>query len=477
MLPAAGQSSSRAVAAAAVAGVLLAMVLLALLSVSVAGRAGYPFELEWMEGVTAVHVARLLAGERIYGPPTLEFVPLAYPALYYYASLPAAWVLGAGFTPLRLVSIAATAVTLVAIFAVVRRESGAAAGVIAAGAYAGAYPLSDGWYDVGRVDGLYVAWLALTYLTAVRARTAVDWCLCGTLAAAAFATKQPAVVVVAPLAVYLCVTNWRSAVWFGGAFVLLSGVMFLALNVRTDGWYAYYLVELPQLRMEVSSRRTRALSFWTSDMAPMLVGVVVGGAVIGLTRCWRHASMVAGLIGAAWLARLEGGAWNNAVMPAYLAAALLLGISLAPRVAWPGVRWTLAVLQLALLIFDPRPFMPTAAHRAQGAAFLESLRALPQPVLVMDHGFWAAAAGLPEYAHGWAVTDIVWADRTGAGPALEQTMRTAIEEQRFGTIIVDGERSWFRKDLEAYYAPRHGVDAPPPLSGASRRPALALGPR
>lgn len=456
---------------------VLAVLLLGLLAVAVAGRVAYPYELEWMEGATVVHLARLLAGDGIYVPPTLDFVPFAYPPLYYYACLPAAWVLGAGFDALRIVSIAATIITLAAIVAVVRRESGAAAGIIAAGAYAGAYPLSDGWYDLGRVDALYVAWLALAWLAASRASRPAHWCLCGALAAAAFTTKQPAALAMAPLALLLLVRNWRAALWFGGTFAVVSGAVILLLQARTDGWYIYYVFELPRLRVAASSRADRALTFWTADTAPFAIAVVSGVTAAILSRSWRHLALAGGLIGAAWLARLEGGAWTNAVMPAWLALAILLGISLRRDLRWPVVRWTLAAAQLALLLYDPRAFVPTPAHTAQGAAFVEALRVMPRPVLVMDHGYWSTLAALPEHAHGWAVTDVVWADRATAGPLLESEVQAAIREGRFATILVDGGRSWFRQDLEEHYAPRGRVEAPEPLSGAPRRPALALGTR
>nr|MBA3640311.1 glycosyltransferase family 39 protein [Acidobacteriota bacterium] len=308
--------------------VALAIVVLGLLTFAVAGRLLYPFELEWMEGATVVHVSRLLSGHSIYVRPSLEFVPFGYPALYYYLCLPIAWLIGSGFTALRIVSIGATVATLVATYAIVGRRSGAAAGLIAAGLFAGAYPLSDGWYDLGRVDALYVSLLAGVYLVAARASSLASWAACGLLAGAAFAAKQPAALAVAPLGLYLLLTNWRGAVAFGGTFVAVSAGTLLVMNTATDGWYAYYVVELPRLRMAVSPRGGRALSFWTEDLLPVWPALAAGLAAVLMTREWRHAAMIAGLIGSGWIARLEGGAWNNAVMPAYFAAAVLLGLSL-----------------------------------------------------------------------------------------------------------------------------------------------------
>ena len=67
-------------------------------------RIDYPFEIEWMEGGSAGHVARVLAGESLYAPPTLAFTPFIYTPLYFHGSAWFAQLLGEGFLPLRLVS-------------------------------------------------------------------------------------------------------------------------------------------------------------------------------------------------------------------------------------------------------------------------------------------------------------------------------------------------------------------------------------
>ncbi len=93
---------------------------------------------------------------------------------------------------------------------------------------------------------------------------------------------------------------------------------------------------------------------------------------------------------------------------------------------------------------------------------------------VMSSGGWATAAGLPEQAHGWAVTDVVWADRGEIGQELEREIQTVIRRGHFATIVTDGEQSWFDDDLRKHYRLLRPLKAPPPASGAPRRPAMAL---
>src|SRR5271157_896030 len=67
-------------------------------------RMFYPYQLEWMEGAGLVQVSRLLASKTLYVPPSIDFVPLIYPPLYFYLSAGIAKIIGFGFGALRLVS-------------------------------------------------------------------------------------------------------------------------------------------------------------------------------------------------------------------------------------------------------------------------------------------------------------------------------------------------------------------------------------
>jgi hypothetical protein len=450
----------------------VAALIVGITAYAIAMRLAYPFGLEWMEGEMVVHVARLLHGEPIYVAPTLSFVPFGYPPLYYYVSLAAATFVDGGFLPLRIVSVASTVVTLVAIVAIVKPVSGWTAAIGAAAAFAGAYAASDAWFDLGRVDSLYVAMLALCYLVAIRAATARRWAMAGALAALAFMTKQPAIVALAPVVIYLLVVDRRGALAFCATFGVLTGAAVTLLSIISDGWYWYYVFDVPRLRLAVSPRSAHAISFWTADLLPFAIALVGGMAVAVRRHDWRHIALLTGLIISAWFTRLEGGAWNNAVIPAYLAAAVLFGLLLRSGEPAPLARHVIALVQLLLLLYDPRPFIPSRRHIAEGEMLLHSLRSMRTPVLVLDHGHWATQAGLAEFAHGWAVTDVVWADRGVTGKTLESEIRDAIAHRRFATIILDDERSWFFKDVEQHYRKTGQVIAPAPVSGAARRPLL-----
>ncbi|MBA3503924.1 MAG: hypothetical protein H0T65_26425, partial [Deltaproteobacteria bacterium] len=57
---------------------LPALYQLVLLATAIAGRVGYPYDLEWMEGGMLHHALRIKNGEGIYVPPSIDFIPYLY---------------------------------------------------------------------------------------------------------------------------------------------------------------------------------------------------------------------------------------------------------------------------------------------------------------------------------------------------------------------------------------------------------------
>ena len=70
------------------------------------------------------HVGRILAGQKLYVKPTIEFVPFVYQPFFYYVATLAAKMVGLNYLALRLVSHLATLGVLILIFDYVRRDTG-----------------------------------------------------------------------------------------------------------------------------------------------------------------------------------------------------------------------------------------------------------------------------------------------------------------------------------------------------------------
>lgn len=221
-------------------GLVYALVFVAIAVV----RAGYPFEVEWMEGGMLTHAARLREGRPIYARPSADFVSFFYTPLYPTLLAGLGWLFGGlGFTLGRAVSLLATLATFGLLYRIGRREAGPRYGLLAAGLYAALFRTNGAFYDLVRPDALflllvlaavYVAWYRPTWGGVAGAAV---------LFVAAFFTKQTASVFVPAVGLYLLVRDWRHGLAF---FVLTFGLGAAAVwlyDRSTDGWFWTYIFE------------------------------------------------------------------------------------------------------------------------------------------------------------------------------------------------------------------------------------------
>jgi hypothetical protein len=418
-------------------------------------RLRYPFELEWMEGGTVDHVARVLRGEPLYVAPRLAFIPFEYPPLYFYVAAAAAKIGGLGFAPLRLVSIAASLVCFWCMYALVRLETGRVlAGVAAAGLFAATFRAGGAWLDLGRVDTLFLALFLLGLLVLRRSTTALEHALAGLLFSLSFLTKQPALAMALPLVVYaLAVHPWRGAA-LAAAIAAGCGVSTLVLHLGTNGWFTFYVWWFPFQHAFVPGAW---VTFWTRDMiAALPIAFPIAALTAGWSvfrrgaEEWFWPAAFAGMVAAAYRSRVQTGGYDNVLLPAYAIVAIMVGLALGRRAAGAALCGA-CVVQLVLLGFDPRAHIPRAADRAAGEHLVSLLASIPGDTLVPYHGYLASAAGKPSHAHLMQVFDVVKIGDARSADLVEQ-FRSAIRRKRFGSIVLDDRVLYFLKsDVEASY--------------------------
>ena len=146
-----------------------------------AGRAGFPLDLEWMEGGTLVHAQRIAAGQGIYVRPSLDFVPYLYTPLYPALLALLSFVFPFGYLLGRLVSLLAFFSALVLLGVLVaseargmgwgRRLLAALVGLVGAAAVVTAFAFTGGFFDLVRSDSLLLALEALALWLALREGT------------------------------------------------------------------------------------------------------------------------------------------------------------------------------------------------------------------------------------------------------------------------------------------------------------------
>jgi hypothetical protein len=464
--PAFGGKAVRAVAAALGLAVIGGYVAVAL------ARLTYPFTLEVLESNSLVEVHRILSGHALYAAPSVRYVPDGYPPLYFGVSAVLASVLGQSYLPLRLVSLGSSLACFAILARLVQRETGSAsAGIAASGVLAATYFMTHAWFDIARVDSLFLAFsIAGLYVARWASRTS-GAVAAGVLLGAAFLTKQTALAEgVAVLAALTAGPRRRLAVPAALAYGTVTGGSTLILGLTSHGWYLYYVFEQMS---EHTLSGAAGTQFWTSNVLSTL-GLAVCAAVVGVRRvplvlaCGCAALAVAG-----WTATLQVGGNVNDLLPAYLAVAVLAGLAIGSQpdraASWPAaVAGGLVIAQLAVLAagFRPARAIPPDADRATGQRLEAGVRALGGAVAIPGDPGLALMAGLPEMEDQVAAADVLRASDLTAKVIFKDSIARAIAERRFAAIIT--ELNWdlrgFPADLPRYYhrCPQMPLDGTPP---------------
>ena len=464
----------------------------------------YRYDLDFDEDSILMQSLRVADGQPVYVAPNADFNPHVYMPLFFWIGGFLIKLAGPSLPLLRSISLAATLATTAILYLVARRESGQRwIGLACAGLFLGGYRINGFWYEVIRVDALFVALLVGGMALGIYAgRSRPRLLLSAAVLALSFLAKQTGLFVGAALGVYLLATIGRRAWWFIVPLFVLSLAPIFVLNGATQGWFFYHVfkigsadpiefgrgvsyvffdvlgvmlaLSLAGLLAALSALRKAGWSFWRSE--PWLLGIVMGVAISGLGRI------------------RVGGNLNNR-MPAYallcLAPALWARHGAELPVPWPALQrawerwqpWGLAgmiVLQFGLGVYNPPRYIPTAAMSQAGDALVQRIAAVPGPVLVMMHPYYALLAGKApstQIATLWYVRD------RGALPVPED-VASRFENHYYAAIISD--ESTFETEpglqalLDRYYVQAATLgpnDAPATMTGVVVRPQVVYTPR
>ncbi|HWU90820.1 MAG TPA: hypothetical protein VN253_26320, partial [Kofleriaceae bacterium] len=342
---------------------LPALYQLGLLVTAIAGRIGYPYDLEWMEGGMLHHALRIREGEGIYVPPSVDFIPYLYTPLYPAILALFGGVFGITYTLGRAVSVLSLlGISIISALQIgSRRDEHTALGPALAGAalalglFAAAYPATDGWYDLVRADTLFLFMItgALAGLprwarTGAGLRGHARVAAGAALLALAFFCKQTGILYVALGGAIVLVRAWRRLpIYIATAAAIGLGGTWL-LQRTTNGWFWTYASEIHRAHDFNMDRFWRSFGniLWRPELGPtryaplgaaISIAVLAGLIVVGYTwwRCrkrprpvgafllWTAAYAVSTLVGAiGWGTEF---AHFNAYMPAFLHGALAAG--------------------------------------------------------------------------------------------------------------------------------------------------------
>jgi len=437
----------RAPRAAQLAAALAGLVAIgAYLFVALSGL-DYPFALESLEGNSLVEVHRILAGQQLYPAPSVRYVPDGYPPLYFYVSAAVARVLGTSYLSLRLVSLVSSLACFAVLARLVQRETGSiAAGTGAAGAFAATYFAAGTWFDIGRVDSLFLA-LSIGGLYAARHMRGPRGAIAaGALLAAAALTKQTGLAEVVVVTAALLTGPRRRLAWLTALteVTVLAGST-LAIRRADGGWYIYYIYK--QMSEHALTYGNFGW-FWTALLTA--TGLAACAALIGARRVPRE--LLAGCAALAvegYVTLVQSGGTINDMLPAYLAVALLAGLALGGGSARHGggsARWVataagvLVLAQTVFLLASAHPFaaIPTSADRAAGERLVAGMRALGGDAVDPADPSLSLQAGMAPTAVPGAIFDVLRATDKAGIASYRRSADEAVKTRQFSAIIDSG---------------------------------------
>ena len=434
----------------------------------------YPLELYGHEGAIVDHVRRVLQGQPIYGAPEIEFVPFLYTPAYYYLVAALAWAGDLAFVVPRSVSVAATIVSIVCLYLLTQRLSGSRSwGIVAAAGLALGASRVEAWYALAQVDNVFLALLAIAITVGVFARTVRGFFVVGLIFAASFWCKQIGLAAGLIHALALLLLGWRLA--FALALGLAVGILPLLAVIawNTDGWFLYYAFEIP------ANYGIHPLGFVPVLVrdTPWLLPAYAAAAFL-LVRLWRAGdrdlvwrllALALTLYGTAVIGRSHPGGHVNTLLPAIWLMALALGAAMGmlwKRIASPGalaIVAGLALLQMALLAYNPQRYLPAP----NGARVLAEIRArlgeAPQPILLGGVGYLTGRVAGADHV---AVNDVLRTDPNHAADFLRQ-LESAMREKRYKTVVVE---EFLARRYASLYEPYYRSLGPLHPDGDAQRP-------
>jgi 4-amino-4-deoxy-L-arabinose transferase-like glycosyltransferase len=424
-------------------------------------RIGHPYPLDGTEPAVLAEIERIMRGQPLYVPPTLDYVPLIYGPVYFFVCAVAALVIGPTFTALRLVSFLTSIGSLALVYFVVQRESGSIrSGLAAAGFLAACTPLMDTVLDLGRVDALFV-FLTLAAACVARLASPRGWlapAVSGALVGLAAMAKLPTAALPAALGIGIYVVytlHQRSLVFFAALFGTAMAIM-LVLTLQSGTWATWYVVELP---LKHAPGRDLIGRFWWNDLLPhgtvaLVLGplFLVGAAVRGERRTVLFlGALLSSLIAVAWASRANGGGAPNVLLPGFAALAILFGLGLQEglrQIGTVAARGHTAfncyvlgacVVQLAVLAYNPRTIVPLRSDLRGDDELAAALAAVRAPIFAPDYAGYLPPAerrAQPLMSAAAELWGLYGGATTPEGDQWQHELTDSLRHHRFHSIVL-----------------------------------------
>jgi hypothetical protein len=463
-------------------------------------RITYPYDLDFIEDNMLMQAIQVSLGKPVYVPPNADFVPHVYMPLYTFLD---GWIFKAiapSYVPMRLLSFLATLVTAIMIFSISRRISGdIGIAFCTAALFLAGYRTTGGWYDLARVDALYVMLtLAGAALLAHGKENRLRLPFAGFILALAFLTKQNGLFFSFVVAVYLSFTAGWQALAFAIPFALVSVLPVLYLDQVSGGWFSTYVFKIAYLS-PIDFHRVAATV--KDELLGSMIGLTIPFVIAGISLVWRERGkstlsepwnwfIVAALF-ISIAGRASVGGNRNNLMPAYtflcIAPALVAHETRLWRDGWQiPARSALFVLIIAQFVLTslipkyPFGFIPASSMKSAGDRLIRHVASVQGPVLVLMHPYYALLAGKEPAVD----IQMLWHARLRGEQPLPDDFVNRIESHYYSAIISDESVFESQPDLHelitTYYVQTETLNlsnAPPTMTGVVVRPKVIYRPK
>lgn len=429
-------------------------------------RAGFPFELEWMEGGSVDHVRWILGGNKLYCEPTLDFIPFIYAPAYYYFSAAICSFTGVGYTPMRLFSaFCAIATALLILFWLRRETKRLFPAIIGACFFIATYYRSGFWFDMPRVDSLFILLIVMGLYSLRFSKKPKELIGPAFFFFLAFITKQTTLFILIPVLGYALIAHRWKGLYFVIPAVGLIALSIPLLDLYFDGWFTYYVFKLPGNHGLITDN---IVVFWTSEIlggftiaAFLAVVVLVSKYIDERRNFWFYICAGSGLIGAAWFSYIHDGTFLNNLIPLHVFLAFSLGLAIGAfddLVSKGGIRlpewkldkktttellravfYLLLIVQFIKLVYNPFDAIPEKEDYFAGKRLISLIEESDSRVFIPYHGYYQLREGKSTNAHAMAYKDIIKAEGTeGAISApLRSKLANSFARQKFAVVILD----------------------------------------
>jgi hypothetical protein len=417
-------------------------------------RLVYPYELDWIEGGMLTSVIQILDGHNLYSAPSITYVPFIYAPVFFYLSALTAKILGASLLTLRLVSVIATLVSLGTIVLIVWGETKSWFwGLASAGLFAGLYPATRLWFDLARVDSVFLMFFLL-FLFSLRRGNALHWqILTGIFLSLTILTKQNGMSMCLPILAVYFLFKWRNRLALPLTFAFVYGVLSLAFILSSDGWYIYYSYTL------IASKPNFWLSYSFFDfIRDFIIPNISVAALLSLfvfpiwffrgskERLLLWLSIFISTVVTSYLAKSNVGGVNNTVIPTFAICSILFGVGASELMtffrpsryhAFAEVGFCiLALFQLGQVVYNPLLLIPSPENYRDGTKAVKFIKKFDGDVYIPNSAI-ALIAGKKTFAHPSAVWEILASQgNSSAKEILESELKKAVDTKLFDAIVI-----------------------------------------